>query len=1546
MYGLNIDPLNPKGNPSIAELKNLGVQFVRLSYKDFSSGNQMDAQRAQFYLAKVQAFREAGIASLIILTYETYPGAPASAPASDQVWDSYMLPFVRRAGQLAQLLAPWQPAFQIWNEPDLPPHPVYIRTMSERQYGRMLQRTAEAIKAVDPALAVITAGLASGAPVWLNRVIGHLNGVLPAEAVAIHPYGQRPEPNWPNPTWGFGYVGDLLKNYRQVIEKPVVVSEIGVEHLSPADQAEYLRRFYRRVTGEFGPVVPEIFWFCYSDGMVSPYGLLDAAGRPKPAYPAYQETATVAVPPRPFAGMTLTAIVEKSDYDNMVRNYRQKEDIPAKLKVDGVLYEPGEIAFRGTTSLNFPKKGFKIKFKKKNLYLGHTKRIDLSASYVDKSLIRERLSFGLFAQTRVVTPKSWPVDFTIVSTEGLVLERGLFTGIEHVDETFFTRRGRETGNLYKADGGVINGVFIGAVLDPQPEEILPILYDKQESKKIVASGLWVDLFRTTMRLPPLQIAEADQESYADLAGFITQLAGWDAARLAPQLAEVLDVESYLDWLAVNTLVQSNDTYHKNYFLHNRVEDNKWEIIPWDYDLTWGRNWADYCDGLCDDLSEGTSIKGSAQMTNRLSRLVLSNPTYFARLRSKLAGMLGTIFTEEKINAQIDAFYAEISDLAHLDNRKWPTNLQFDQERARLKDWVRRRRRFLFKELGTTPGPAQLADTVVEGLSFDQNPLITGAAVTFAATVKNIGAAPTGDTVGVAFLVDGQYLTYGLTSTLEAGASRLVKSVSTWRATAGTHTLTAIVDDVNRYPEISEDNNSRQITFQVAANPAPTLSDVVVKEIAFERDSTDRVRLAALVANIGRSQTADIVGVAFFVDDQFVTFGTAPPLPAGETKAIRATQTLRLQGSHKVTAIVDDVNRFPEEQEQNNRLDQQLNFGSASPSLADTIILAVNLGSGRFNEGDPLTFEAQVANIGSAPTGEVVGVAFLVDGQYHTFGTTAAIPAGETRLVRAVSSWRAVAGQHHLTAIVDDVNRYPEISETNNRFELAFQVFKPDILRLPDSTLDDIGFEPAGPGQFTLTATVSNLGAGPTPDVVGVAFFVAGQYRTFGVVPPMAAGATAVIRANQALPLQGRHKITAIVDDINRYNELSHQNNLLERTLNFVGKPAAERRAIWVTRYDWTSDSQAVTPAKIDEIVNNVAQAGFNTIFFQVRGAGDAYYTPGLEPWAARLTGSAWQTLGQNPGWDPLARMLEKAQVRGLEVHAFVNVYAVWLPPANESYGKLWPPATNPPHPFDRWTYGPQHAAQPGQYGLAMLWRQHQAADKPMGLAWGEYLWASPGVDEVQHHNLAVIADLVRRYPLNGVHLDRIRYANSAYSYDPRSNAAAGPAQTAARDQWQRDRVTAFVRQVQQEIAAIRPGCWLSAAVWPYYLDRWGWKLSEGYKDYFQDSKGWLAGGVVDAIAPMMYCGVADDFERWQILLKDFLANPGQGQVYPGIGADYDDFQKIAQRIEAARQAGAPGHAIFSYGALARRNYWPALASGPYAQVASLPPHPAANLVKS
>lgn len=366
----------------------------------------------------------------------------------------------------------------------------------------------------------------------------------------------------------------------------------------------------------------------------------------------------------------------------------------------------------------------------------------------------------------------------------------------------------------------------------------------------------------------------------------------------------------------------------------------------------------------------------------------------------------------------------------------------------------------------------------------------------------------------------------------------------------------------------------------------------------------------------------------------------------------------------------------------------------------------------------------------------------------------------------------------------------------------------------------------------------------------------------------------------------------------------------------------EARALWVTRWDYT------TITDVQTLVERAAGARFNMLLFQVRGTADAFYTPGPEPWAAQLSEGA---LGEDPGWDPLAVAIEAAHARGMELHAWLNVYPVWS-------GETAPPnQTDPEHLF--WTLSYKYSWS--------AWRSTDISGTPMLLDGSGYVWATPALTDVVDRVVSVADEVVGRYDVDGIHLDVVRYPGPDTSYDPFSNASFEAAQakeaTLTRSEWQRRQVTGLVRRVYGEAVLSRADVRLSAAVWPIYQDHWDWGYREGYSDFYQDSQGWIADDAIDTIMPMLYTGVfLSDPQaltplQFRLATSDFLAHDGGRHVFPGISAEHLDFADIAERIATARELGAPGQAIFSARLLDRKGYWDDLAAGPYATEAVIPP---------
>jgi|GEM_PF-1033543 len=366
---------------------------------------------------------------------------------------------------------------------------------------------------------------------------------------------------------------------------------------------------------------------------------------------------------------------------------------------------------------------------------------------------------------------------------------------------------------------------------------------------------------------------------------------------------------------------------------------------------------------------------------------------------------------------------------------------------------------------------------------------------------------------------------------------------------------------------------------------------------------------------------------------------------------------------------------------------------------------------------------------------------------------------------------------------------------------------------------------------------------------------------------------------------------------------------------------AEARALWVNRYEYDS------PTKIATIMQKAADANFNVVYFQVRGSGDAYYKSSLEPCAVGLCGK----LGGTPSWDPLAVAVSEAHARGLQLHAWINVLTGWGSGSSSTCSALTESDPgNPRHML---------LANPGWKVVDNAGTPHPCPNAE------EYVYVSPGIAGVRTHTARVAADIARRYAVDGIHLDRIRYPGTKWSHDSESLAAFGKDPAAYPAEWsdfRRAQVNRTVKLVYDSVAAVKPKIPISAAVWPIYTDKWGWNSSQGYSQYFQDPYAWAKNAYFDVAAPMTYYTIDAtycDHADWACLLDDHvqrIQGSGARHVYIGIGAK-NGATEVEKQIRLARQQGAMGVSLYSYNTVESNALWTVLKGGVFAQKASVPP---------
>lgn len=355
--------------------------------------------------------------------------------------------------------------------------------------------------------------------------------------------------------------------------------------------------------------------------------------------------------------------------------------------------------------------------------------------------------------------------------------------------------------------------------------------------------------------------------------------------------------------------------------------------------------------------------------------------------------------------------------------------------------------------------------------------------------------------------------------------------------------------------------------------------------------------------------------------------------------------------------------------------------------------------------------------------------------------------------------------------------------------------------------------------------------------------------------------------------------------------------------------AREFRGAWIAtiyNIDWPSSpglSAGTQQAELRGILDKLVMLKMNAVVFQVRPQCDAVYQSSLEPWTASLTGA----MGRSPGYDPLAYCIQQAHARGIEVHAWFNPFRAL---ANNSQ----PVAGN-------------HVTrtQPG-----------------ITKKFGTMTWCDPALEQTRARALNVILDVVKRYDIDGVHLDDYFYPYPSGSL--RFPDGKSPAE-------RRAYVDGFVSNLYSAVK--RQKSWVRIGISPFGIWRPGVPggIEAGIDSYEQlagDSRKWLKNGWVDYLAPQLYWPNSPAKQSFSTLLN-WWRQQGSRPVWPGIASariggkeDHRSAAEITSQIDLSRRIGRNwnGHIHWSAKSLVKNQGGIATRlAGSYTQPAAIPPMP-------
>lgn len=329
------------------------------------------------------------------------------------------------------------------------------------------------------------------------------------------------------------------------------------------------------------------------------------------------------------------------------------EHVPATLKIGSDQFSVN-IKYRGNVIRKKKKKSYDIIFQKPYTVNG-AHEIHLNAEFNDVSLSRNKLSLDFFDRIGVISPHSKHI---LLYINGYC--KGIYLELESFDQYFLKKRNLPHGPIIYATNYHAN---------------FSLLNPDKELKTTLDEGY--------------TIKYGEKNDLANLEELIAMINTLGNEEFEQQIPQVLDVIQYLTWLTGVVCTQNFDGFIHNYALYQNGGTGLYEITPWDYDGTWGRDL--HGKPLDHDF---VPITGYNTLTGRL----LHFPDVKEKYRNILSAVLDYEFTVESQTERIDELFESVKPHLHLDPFIKTTSEILDREKEFIQTFIQKRNAFLKQQM--------------------------------------------------------------------------------------------------------------------------------------------------------------------------------------------------------------------------------------------------------------------------------------------------------------------------------------------------------------------------------------------------------------------------------------------------------------------------------------------------------------------------------------------------------------------------------------------------------------------------------------------------------------------------------------------------------------------------------------------------------------------------------------------------------------------------------------------------------------------------------
>lgn len=271
-----------------------------------------------------------------------------------------------------------------------------------------------------------------------------------------------------------------------------------------------------------------------------------------------------------------------------------------------------------------------------------------------------------------------------------------------------------------------------------------------------------------------------------------------------------------------------------------------------------------------------------------------------------------------------------------------------------------------------------------------------------------------------------------------------------------------------------------------------------------------------------------------------------------------------------------------------------------------------------------------------------------------------------------------------------------------------------------------------------------------------------------------------------------------------------------------------QKAVWFSYIDLadmlTGKTESQFSNRISDAFEEVKELGCNTVYVHVRPFGDAFYDSQIFPSTRFYTG----TIGDEPSFDALEIMTEKAHEAGLSIHAWINPLRC---EKKENFEKMSDDCL-----IKQWYNSDEYF---GKYLLEV-----KNSDQ---------LWLNPAYEEVRNLICDGVAEIADNYKVDGIHIDDYFYPTTDESFD---SLAFSQTEFVSVSDFRLENTNLLVSQMYQTVKESNPN--LLFGISPQG------NVSNNYQQLYADVEKWCSEeGYCDYIAPQIYYGFENEYQPFE-----------------------------------------------------------------------------------